>query len=250
MTTEPLMRLTDETHPDRPHLRRLAFTRDHGMWREGDKGGWAECDRNVTGNAMVTGGAWVSGDARVYGNAQVYGSAEVYGDAQVYGSAEVTDSARVTGNAQVYGNARVTGAARVTDSARVYGNAVVSGNAWVHGSARVTENSRVTGDAVVTGEAWVTGDARIACDAEVLFVSDVSTDHQHATLTRTTTGHNINIGCWGGTVTDLHALADSDHWPSGCDKATRNKHRDWLHAVANLCEARISLWEPRNEEAS
>ena len=84
-------------------LYRVELTIDCRWGKAGDKGGFVEKEKNISGDA------WVSGDAQVYGNALVSGDAWVSGDAQVYGNALVYGDALVYGNAQVYGNALVYG---------------------------------------------------------------------------------------------------------------------------------------------
>ena len=109
--------ITDITHPDFPHLRRIRALRDIptvGV-RAGDLGGWVEGEHNLD----HTGTAWVRDEAQVYGMAQVSDSAEVSGSAEVFDRAQVFDRAWVSGSAQVFDRAWVSGRARVSGSAIV-----------------------------------------------------------------------------------------------------------------------------------
>ena len=91
--------ITDITHPDFPHLRRIRALRDIPVIgvKAGDLGGWVEGEHNLAhdSNAWVGDEAWVSGSARVVRSARVSGSARVFDMARVSGSAQVVRSAIV-----------------------------------------------------------------------------------------------------------------------------------------------------------
>ena len=55
----------------------------------GDKGGFAERDALISGNAWISGDAWIYGDARISGDALISGNAQIYGNAQISGDAHV-----------------------------------------------------------------------------------------------------------------------------------------------------------------
>lgn len=99
-------RLTDETILWKGHLlHRIQATKDFGIIREGDLGGFIENEKNLSHEGV----AWVWGDAQVYGKAEVYEDAWVYDKAEVYDNAKVHGKARVHGEAKVYGVAEVCG---------------------------------------------------------------------------------------------------------------------------------------------
>ena len=139
-------------------------------------------------------------------------------------------------------NLSQSGDAWVFGHARGFGHARVSGDARVFDSARVFGGARVSGDARVSGNARVSGDAQVYDSGHTLLAGPMSSDGHHATLVRTTNGHQIAIGCWTGTVANLRDLATSDRWPSGCDADTRDKYRPRLFAFADLCDAQMALW--------
>lgn len=106
-----------------------------------------------------------------------------------------------------------------------------SGTSWIRDNAVVCDNTRVWGNAVISET------------NHVLTIGNVASKNLDATLYRTNGGYHLKIGCWDGSTEQLRTLADSNKWPSGCDKKTRALYRPQLHAIANLCEAHIQTWE-------
>lgn len=47
----------------------------------------------------------------------------------------------------------------------------------------------------------------------------------------------LYVGCWSGTPAELRTLIAGDSWPSGCNKAERDRRRPILSAIADLAEA-------------
>ena len=76
----------------------------------------------------------------------------------------------------------------------------------------------------------------------ILTVSPIASEDSQATLVRTATGHQLTIGCWTGTTTDLRTMTTGDDWPSARTEAIRATHRPELSALADLCDARIATW--------
>lgn len=187
---------------------------------KGDLGGW------VTRDVMIADNAWVADNAHVFGNVGVFGNAIVYGNAHVHGNAHVQ------GNAHVFGNARV------------------SGDAWVQGDARVHGNARVSGDAYVQGDAHVFGNALINHTQDILVIHPVGSENVNVTAYRARDGHDVNVGCWTGTLTELpgevkrrrdeywHDSADADRWQAEYD------------AIIALLTPRAAWWEAGNNKTN
>ena len=134
--------ITDITHPDFPHLRRIRALRDiptAGV-KAGDLGGWIECEHNLD----HTGPAWVRDEARVSDDARVSGSAEVFDMARVTGSARVSDDARVSGMARVAGSAEVYGSAIVQSSEDIMHSMVLASDQYGATLHRTTDGHLLT----------------------------------------------------------------------------------------------------------
>ena len=99
-------------------LHRIESLIDFDDVKVGDKGGWIECENNLSQKGV----SWVYNNAKVYDYAKVYNNAKVCGRAEVYGHAEVYE------NAEVHDYAKVYGAAKVDSYATVFGNAVIKSN--------------------------------------------------------------------------------------------------------------------------
>lgn len=203
-------KLTDETilHKSKT-LYRIEALRDFNDVKKGDKGGFIECEDNLSqkgncwiydnakvfesahvrqhacvcnyaevyGNAMLYEKAIVAGFAKVYDEASISGAAYIGGYACVYDSACILSRARVNNSAEVFDNATVYGDACVESFAYVYGNANIGGHAYIGGRARVYENSVVRDDVIIEdnskihGEVNITGNACIT-DAEISKMDD------------------------------------------------------------------------------
>ena len=161
----------------------------------------------------------------------------MFDSAWVYGDAHVFDSALVSGNAWAYGDAWVSG------NARVFGAALVSGNAWVYGDAWVFGAARVYGNALVSGNAQVS-DSR-----DLLVVGPVGSEHRCVTIHRTAPtekhphAHQINAGCWTGTVDQLaeRIAKPKTAWPDS-DKRARQRWKNDYEAVIACALTRINEW--------
>ena len=103
------------------------------------------------------------------------------------------------------------------------------GDAWVSGNARVY------------GNAWVSGNARVSGNAQVkkfenLFFASPIANGYFITLHRTGKGHQINIGCWSGTIDELLPKV-----------RTRNLTEQQVaeyEALVPLLQKRIDSWKP------
>ena len=185
----------------------------------------------VSDYARVSGYAWVSGNAWVSDYAQVSGNAQVSGYAWVSGNAWVSDYARVSDYAWVSGNARVSDYAQV------------SGNAQVSGYARVSDYAQVSGNA------WVSGRGDLTSPRHYLTAGPVGSEDRTVTLHRTypgagrdTWGHQVNAGCWSGTLDELAAriASDNEHRWRESDAA---RWRADYEAIIALFRVRVSEWE-------
>jgi len=130
-------------------------------------------------------------------------------------------------------------------NAWVYGNAQVYGNAWVYGNAQVYGDARVFGDARVYGNAWVYGNARVFGDAQVekfenLFLASPIANGYFITLHRTEKGHQINIGCWSGTIDEL--------LPKVRERRLTEQEVAEYEALVPLLQKRIDSWKPVESE--
>lgn len=128
--------LTDETMEYRGiTLHRVKYhTAFHGFYKDINKGGWIESERNLAE------GAYVLDEVKVYGDACVTGNAVVRGNVVIKDTALVSEQAEVNGNIIIKDNARVLG------NVKLEGNMVISGNAMIGGYMRLE------GDLVVSGE--------------------------------------------------------------------------------------------------
>ena len=178
-------------------LYRIEALKDFGNIKKGDKGGFVECEANLSqkgncwiyNNAKVYDNAKVRDDAKVFGDAEVFGNAYIEFSAQVYGKAKVRDRAYIWGNARVFGNAKVYDRAEVRGDAKVYGKAHVDGSAEVFGNAVVKKNS----DYIVFKNWWSNG--------------------WYFTWTRS--NNMWRVGCFYGTGEELIAKAYEDSELSG-----------------------------------
>ena len=107
---------------------------------KGEKGGYVQSQRNISGNG------WVADNAKVYGKAIVKDSAVVSGDAIVKDNAVVGNYAIVTDKVVISGNAKILNWAKISGKALVCGQ--VSGTASVGGMAIV--KGLVSGNALIT----------------------------------------------------------------------------------------------------
>ena len=106
------------------------------------------------------------------------------------------------------------------------------GDAWVFGDAQVSDTAQVS------GAAWLSSRSHI-----LSWSGPITPNVHNATLYRTSAGYTLRVGCWKGTATDLHALADSDIWPSGGDAEYRATWAPCLHALADHAAAVAATWK-------
>lgn len=103
-------KLTDETITYKGRiLRRIEALKDLSDVKKGDKGGFIECENNLShkDNCWIYNNAKVCGDAIVFGNAMVYERARVYDNTCVNDNSKICGIAHINGYAKVCGNERV-----------------------------------------------------------------------------------------------------------------------------------------------
>lgn len=198
--------LKDQPHPTFPNVFRIQATRNFGMVRKGDLGGYIQCEKNlshlgtawvyeeavimddavVEDDAKVSGTSIVKEDARVYDNAFVDGKSEISGHSQVFESARVEDSNLDT-KARVYGRSRVMDSglqsfSRVYDNAFV-NNSTLSGNCEIYGDSTIDngyifENAKVYDNAIISGPgAIVAGNVKVCEDCHIVTGTTVTGDN-------------------------------------------------------------------------
>lgn len=228
----------------------------------------ARDDTVISDRAFLSGHASISDNVRLTGNTNVQDLAEVYSDACLYGHASVTKYANVRGNVRLTDRAHVTDNASVTDDARITGGAVVRDFASVMGNARIYGNVVICDNAVVGDHAHISDHAHIGGNARIIgrtYVADHAYAHGFVTMTsgvlgdnsdvfknehvivlngylpylctvsRTTDGHTVAVGCQRFTLGDINKLrarADDQEmeWRSDYDV---------LH---DLMYARVQAW--------
>lgn len=150
--------LTDEVIDFYGHaLHRIEAVRDFGKVKAGDKGGFIECEDNLSHE----GNAWVCDDAKVCQSAVVKDNAIVW------------DNAVVMDRASVRGNARVGGRTQISENAVIYQDACIICDSSVSGSARVgfkayIENAKISGRARVLGVASIKEQNQVLCFENIL----------------------------------------------------------------------------------
>lgn len=287
MGEKPLYALTDEkkTLDDGTVLHRIRTNYDIPEFgvKAGDVGGWVESLENIVkgwvadeamvyGHAVVDGRrALVSGHARVSDGAsvedgavvtewaRVYGNASIYGMGKVSGQARVCDDASVADRAHVFGDAFIADQAGVRDDSKVYGAACVLDyantydNSKVHGNARICDVSKVSGNAEVAGWGRLYGRAHVSGEAKVtralhILTSEIWTlSHLYVTLFPTKAGHQVNAGCWSGTVDELSELIAEDSWVESRGEIVEEARPEFEALIAQL-RARIARWERMKEQ--
>ena len=219
-------------------LHRIKALRDFGDVKEGDLGGFIECENNLShdGDCWVYDNACVFDDASVNDNAHIYHNAKVYGRAKVYHYAEIRDEALVVGDAEVFdfaqvsGNSFIFGHAKIYDEAHVYVKADIGGCAEVYGLSRVYDYASIRDYAVVNGNAAILGVAKIfgnvviseavICgDAEVKSLKDYIVFKNWWSsgrfFTWTRSNNMWKVGCFYGTGDELIKKAYKDSEESG-----------------------------------
>ncbi len=180
MNMEKKYILTDESIEFFGHkLYRIEALRSFGDVKAGDKGGFIECEDNLSHG----GNAWV------YGNAKVCQRAAVNDNASVKHSAVVMDRAVISGDAEVLGSSEISGNAWVSQQASVI-DASVFDYARAGGFARIM-NAKIAGRARVLGVAEVLHPNQVICFENIL--GDVLTfwRGRHGTIQVHSLKHNL-----------------------------------------------------------
>ena len=113
------------------------------------------------------------------------------------------------------------------------------GNAWVCGDAQVCGDARVSGNAQVYGDARVYGNAWVEKFDNLFFTSPIANDYS-ITLHRAKGGHQIDIGCWSGTIDELlPKVRESNLTPQQVAE---------YEALVPLLQKRIDSWMPVKSE--
>ena len=208
-------KLTDETilHKSKT-LYRIEALRDFNDVKKGDKGGFIECEDNLSqegncwiyDNAKVFNNAIVRDNACVYDIAEVYGNAKVAMNAMVYDMANISDDARIESYAKVYGEADINGHAFIGGSTRVYEEAIVRGIVVIKGS------SKIHGDVNITGDVYII-DAEISKKEDYIVFKNWWSSGRYFTWTRS--NNMWQVGCFYGTGEELIAKAYKDSELSG-----------------------------------
>lgn len=167
---------------------------------DGLVGGWIESAANLS----------QSGDCFVYDSAKVYGEARIVRNAAIRDTARVYDTAKVGGYAEVFGSARIYGDAYVYSKAKVSGHAQIYGNAFVGSDAVIDAKSYVS----VNGGADIGPKARISYRKDVLWFSNVGTEHGTLTMYKAEDGVRVTRGCFGGTVEKFLSASKRSHGPA------------------------------------
>lgn len=203
-------KLTDETiNLNGITLYRIEALKDFGNVKQGMKGGFVQCKRNLSqeGNFWVYADACVYGLAHVKGDASVCNNALVYDNACAYENALVCENSQVYGDALVYGDAYICGNSLVCGDARVYDNASVGDAAWVSGDALVCENARVCGNPHICGNAIITE------LSDYMVFKNWWSSGRYFTWTRS--NNMWSVGCFYGTGEELIKKAYQDNKKSG-----------------------------------
>ena len=211
-------------------LYRIRATKNFGIIKTGDLGGWIEKEENLSheNNAWVDGNAWVGGSARVRDNALVGGNAHVSG------STRVCDNAWVSGNAHVGGNTWVSGNAWVGGSAYIGGDAYVGGDARVRDNAWVGDNARVRGDACVGGNARVRDNAEILSILHILTIGAIGSRNDFTTFYRDKDNQiSVSCGCFTGKIEEFLEEVTRTHRDS--------KHAQVYRAAVEVAKLQIEL---------
>lgn len=117
------------------------------------------------------------------------------------------------------------------------GDAWVSGNAEVYGEARILGNARFSGNAWVF-ETW-----------HCLAVSSIGSQNITATLYRTRKGeHNLNVGCWDGTLDTLMKEVKRRRADWTADEATQELWVEQYRALKMLGRATVGRWKVEKAE--
>ena len=208
-------KLTDKTilHKSKT-LYRIEALRDFNDVKKGDKGGFIECEDNLS----QEGNCWIYDNAKVFNNAIVRDNACVYDIAEVYGNAKVAM------NAMVYDMANIRDDARIENYAKVYGEADINGHAFIGGSTRVYEEAIVRGIVVIKGSSKIHGDVNITGDVYIID-AEISKKEDYIVFknwwssgryfTWTRCNNMWSVGCFYGTGEELIAKAYRDSELSG-----------------------------------
>lgn len=164
---------------------------------KGDRGGFVQSQSNLTGSA------WVFGEAVVMQGALVTDQAHVHDMAVVGMEAVVSGLAYAHGQAFIFGNARLQGTSRVGGHCKIHGDAVLAGSADLRGGVHVKNNAYVGGKVRLEGTQLISSHAVITDNRHILTIDPVGSEDVTLTLTRTTDGHRLRVGCWSGTVDQL-----------------------------------------------
>jgi len=80
----------------------------------------------------------------------------------------------------------------------------------------------------------------VCAPQDILVIGPIGSEDQWITLTRTDTGHHLNIGCWDGTLDELAAEVDrrAAWWPT----AHRRRWRDEYASAEQLLRHRAAAF--------